>query len=242
MVFDLLGPSLEDLFQFCGRKFSLKTVLMLADQLLDRLEFIHSRDIIHRDIKPANCLMGMGKQGNIVYITDLGIATERRSTQGRLNPSLRPGLVGTARFASVNGHLGVGKCSILGPGPLKVLTYIRAQHPCDDLESLGYMLLYFLNSSLPWQGLKAKNHEEREQLILKKKQTRKVKDLCKGLPKEFAAYFNHIRSLGFDDTPNYAHLRQSFRNLHLREGHAYDNVYDWTVLKYMQAEESEKMR
>ena len=104
------------------------------------------------------------------------------------------------------------------------------------------MLLYFLNSSLPLQGLKAKNHEEREQLILRKKQTIKVKDLCKGLPQEFAAYLNHIRSLGFDDTPNYSHLRKFFRNLYLHEGHAYDNVYDWTVLKYMQAMESEKMK
>ena len=69
-----------------------------------------------------------------------------------------------------------------------------------------------------------------------------MKDLCKGLPKEFAAYFNHIRSLSFDDTPNYSHLRKSFRNLYLREGHAHDNVYDWTVLKYMQAMESEKMK
>ena len=91
---------------------------MLADQLLGRLEFIHSHDIIHLDIKPANCLMGMGKQGNIVYITDSGIATERRPTQGNFNasrPSLRPKLVGTARFASVNGHIGFGKCSILRP-------------------------------------------------------------------------------------------------------------------------------
>ena len=104
------------------------------------------------------------------------------------------------------------------------------------------MLLYFLNSSLPWQGLKAKNHEEREQLILRKKQTIEVKDLCKGLPKEFAAYFRNIRSLGFDETPNYAYLRESFRNLYLREGHADDNVYDWTVLKYRQAMESEKMK
>ena len=115
MVFDLLGPSLEDLFNYCGRTFSLKTVLMLADQLLSRLEYIHSNDLIHRDIKPENCLMGVGKQGNQVYVTDLGLATERRDTQVKANPDRpqRLNLVGTARFASVNGHLGVGKCNIL---------------------------------------------------------------------------------------------------------------------------------
>ncbi|KAK3169943.1 casein kinase I [Lepraria neglecta] len=114
MVFDLLGPSLEDLFNFCGRKFSLKTVLMLADQLIRRLEYIHSKRVIHRDIKPENFLMGEGKHGNQVYVTDLGLATERRAAQVNTGRARIPHLIGTARFASINGHLGVGKCNILG--------------------------------------------------------------------------------------------------------------------------------
>ena len=116
MVFDLLGPSLEDLFNFCDRKFSLKTVLMLADQLIYRLEHIHSKSVIHRDIKPENFLMGVGKYGNQVYATDLGLATERCDAQVQANTgrARNPHLIGTARFASVNGHLSVGKCDILG--------------------------------------------------------------------------------------------------------------------------------
>lgn len=109
MVFDLLGPSLEDLFNFCQRKFSLKTVLMLADQLIHRLERIHSKQVIHRDIKPENFLMGAGMNGNQVYVTDLGLATEYSAIQ--TNPNgirpRNPNLLGTVLFASINGHLGV---------------------------------------------------------------------------------------------------------------------------------------
>ena len=107
MVFELLGPNLEDLFNFCGRQFSLKTVLMLADQLILRLQFIHSKDIIHRDIKPENFLMGTGKQGNRVYITNLGISMSTFTGNARMSH----GLMGTARYASINGHLGLGRFS-----------------------------------------------------------------------------------------------------------------------------------
>ena len=129
MVFDLLGPSLENLFNYCSRKFSLKTVLMLADQLICRLEYIHSHDIIHRDIKPENCLMGMGRQGNVVYVTDLGLATERRDPPTNVNTGrpLRPKLIGTAYFASVHGHLGVGKCYILSNCQSKTNHYTSAK-------------------------------------------------------------------------------------------------------------------
>ncbi|KAI4258588.1 MAG: hypothetical protein L6R42_004999, partial [Xanthoria sp. 1 TBL-2021] len=109
MVFDLLGPSLEDLFNYCRRQFSLKTVLMLADQLLRRLEYIHSKNVIHRDVKPENFLMGMGRCGNQVYVTDMGLATERRESQIKTDPAgaSKRYLIGTARFASINGHLGI---------------------------------------------------------------------------------------------------------------------------------------
>jgi casein kinase I homolog HRR25 len=114
MVLEILGPSLEDLFNFCGRCFSLKTVLMLADQIVVRLQHLHSRNIIHRDIKPENFLMGTGKDTHCVYLTDFGLAwmMESNSKPPTAVPSeggVESHLVGTANFASLNGHRGTSR-------------------------------------------------------------------------------------------------------------------------------------
>ncbi len=111
MVLDLLGPSLEDLFVFCDRKFSLKTTLMLIDQLLERFQALHSKKYIHRDVKPQNCLLGSGRNGNVVYLTDFGLSREIMTIKEGDDEVLpkHPRLVGTTRYASIRGHLGYGK-------------------------------------------------------------------------------------------------------------------------------------
>ncbi len=104
LVMDLLGYSLEDLFNRCGRRFTLKSVLMIADQTLLRIEYIHSKSFIHRDIKPDNFLMGLGRRSNIVYIIDFGLAKRYRDPKTHVHIMYRENkhLTGTPRYASIN--------------------------------------------------------------------------------------------------------------------------------------------
>ncbi|CAI5503116.1 unnamed protein product [Closterium sp. Naga37s-1] len=222
MVIDLLGPSLEDLFNFCARKFSLKTVLMLADQLINRVEYVHSKSFLHRDIKPDNFLMGLGRRANQVYIIDFGLAKKYRdpTTHQHIPYRENKNLTGTARYASINTHLGI------------------EQSRRDDLESLGYVLMYFLRGSLPWQGLKAGTKKQKYEKISEKKMSTPIEVLCKGYPTELASYFHYCRSLRFDDKPDYAYLKRLFRDLFIREGFQFDYVFDWTILKYQQSQAS----
>ncbi|EEB07027.1 CK1/CK1/CK1-D protein kinase Hhp2 [Schizosaccharomyces japonicus yFS275] len=214
MAMDLLGPSLEDLFCYCGRKFSLKTVLLLADQLIARVEYIHSRSFLHRDIKPDNFLMK--RHSNLVTMIDFGLAKKYRDFKTHVHIPYRDNknLTGTARYASINTHIGI------------------EQSRRDDLESLGYVLLYFCRGSLPWQGLQAETKEEKYQRIRDTKINTPLEVLCKGLPKEFVTYMCYTRQLAFTEKPNYTFLRKLFRDLLTRLGYQYDYVFDWMLLKY----------
>ncbi|KAF2709161.1 casein kinase-like protein I [Pleomassaria siparia CBS 279.74] len=216
LVIDLLGPSLEDLFDHCNRKFTIKTVVMVAKQMLSRVQTIHEKNLIYRDIKPDNFLIGRpgSKSANVIHVVDFGMAKQYRDpkTKQHIPYRERKSLSGTARYMSINTHLG------------------REQSRRDDLEALGHVFMYFLRGGLPWQGLKAATNKQKYEKIGEKKQTTPIKDLCDSFPEEFNKYLSYVRNLGFEDTPDYDYLRELFTQALKSTGEVEDGEYDWMKL------------
>jgi serine/threonine protein kinase len=211
LVMDHMGPSLESLFCRNAKRFSLKTVLMIVDQILRIIEWIHKCGVVHRDIKPQNFLVGRGELRNKIFLIDFGISTAYRDlkTHRHCPYSRDGGLAGTVYYASVNVHLG------------------DQQSRRDDLESVLYVVIRFLLGGLPWDHTEAATIEERNDKIGEMKARILPDVLCAGLPVEFAQTLAITRSLSFDDRPDYFAIRTLFRRCFVREGFVYDNIFDW---------------
>ncbi|EEQ82997.1 hypothetical protein NCER_100199 [Vairimorpha ceranae BRL01] len=195
LVMELLGKSLEELFVHSNRRFALKTVVKLAIRMLKSIEMVHNSHFVHRDIKPDNFVFDIEEKN--LYLIDFGLAKEYRDPRTHVHREIRydKSLTGTARYASIRTHQG----------------YEQSRR--DDLESLGYCLLYFLKGRLPWQGLRAENKQERYDKIKECKETLKIWELCADLPHEFYMYVFYVRNLGYEDWPNYEYLRGLFKTI-----------------------------
>ena len=194
--------------------------------------------MIYRDIKPDNFLIGRPttKSANVIHVVDFGMAKQYRDpkTKQHIPYRERKSLSGTARYMSINTHLG------------------REQSRRDDLEALGHVFLYFLRGGLPWQGLKAATNKQKYEKIGGKKQTTPIRDLCEGYPgttppkylcyimvaggtnqlgiEEFTKYLTYVRNLGFEDTPDYDYLRDLLTQALKSAGEVEDGEYDWMKL------------
>lgn len=210
LVIDRLGPSLQDLMVEYGT-LSLKSVFMIGLQALRRLELIHTKSVLHRDIKPDNMLMGLRDKKKL-HLVDFGLAEHFRHPYSKVHYQFRRGVENTIAldFGPTNGHKG----------------YTLSRR--DDLESLGFVLVYLRKGRLPWMNMRTFGRN-RERMVATKKYSTSIYDLCRGLPDELGEYFYHIRDLQFDERPNYSLLRQLFREGLANIGKSEDFRFEWTA-------------
>ena len=208
IVMDLLGPSLENLLK-SRKQFRLKSIILLAIQFLDIMQSIHSKGYIHRDIKPDNFVVD-NKYHNNIYCIDFGLATRylKRGTDEHVKFTTNHKFCGTARFSSISSHLGY------------------SQSRKDDLESIGYLLIYLYRGNLPWMNIKHKDKIEKYRLIGEKKIHTTEEELCDKLPKEFLIYLKYVRNLDYTEKPHYNSLKNMFTKLYSSKDYSKDK-FEW---------------
>lgn len=209
MVLELLGLDLLHFYRRF-RRFSLKTVCKIGFQLLKVLNKIHDKGILHRDLKPENIAIGLLKSSNLLYLIDFGIAKEYLLNGKHIPYQEGRPFIGTIRFASIAAHKGVELSRK------------------DDLESLGYLLVFFLKGRLPWQLSQKMTQTNRKKMVEELKEKTKAEDLCQKLPETFAIYLKYVKNLTFKEAPNYGYLKGLFTKLALEKNYDLDdNVWDW---------------
>ena len=215
LVEPLLGKSLFEIFAENHKKMNPEDVCLIGKQVIDRIQWIHSKYIVHRDIKPDNFLIGR-KDPHVIYLIDFGLSKKYRSST--TNKHIRFGftgkLTGTVRFASANALRG------------------GEQSRRDDIESIGYMLIYFLKQRLPWQGITGNKKMERYLKIYKMKKNTTPEELCSGFP-EMIDYIAYAKKLEFEQEPDYNYLRRSFITMLKR----YHNTNDQLVFSWIKLED-----
>jgi len=211
LIMELLGQSLEKIFEMQNKLFSIKTACMLGIQMIDRIEYLHYKKLLHGDIKPANFTLGLNSKSHIVHLIDFGFSKRYWRSERKCHiPFIKSKqFVGNPRFCSLN--------------ILRKFEFSRR----DDLESIGYVIMYFIKGRLPWQNVKAYNIDDAIRKVSEKKLIISVKELCAGFPPELTTFISYTRNLEFTEAPDYNYLRYLLKSIIKKSGSTIDFYYDW---------------
>ncbi len=220
LIIDLLGPNLGDImYNLPNKKFSIKTTLMITNQILQRIKDLHNKNIIHRDIKPENFVIGRAPKERIIYMIDFGLSKHyiNEKTNTHIPYKNERNVLGTLRYISINCHM-------------RIEVSRR-----DDLESFFYIIVYFFTGTLPWIGIRCKNKEEKFKKVFEKKKECVPDKICNDLPEEFKMFINYVLNLEFMETPNYNYLNDLINKLFTRFGYFKDDInFDWYNKEFLQ--------
>ncbi len=221
LIMDYLGPNLDTIMnklpsQDKIKKFSLKTSLMIMIQCIERLKSLHEKNIIHRDIKPENFVIGQKNKERIIYLIDFGLS--KKISNDKIIPTIKEdrNIIGTMRYISMNTHKG----------------YDQGRR--DDLESLFYIIIYFIKGELPWQNIKCKSKTEKYEKIYEiKKKVTESGELVDDLPEEMGKILEYILGLGFIEKPNYQMMKTAVEIILNKLNLSNDLQFDWYNLDFL---------
>ena len=181
---------------------------MLSEQMLSRIEYIHKKGYIHRDIKPSNFVIGKNEKRGIIYIIDFGLAKKYIKNSSNYEIYKNNNIIGTLKYASIRAHFGFE------------LSWK------DDLESLCYCILYFLEGKLPWEK-KELSVEDILNIKINLKSWIKIIDI----PNELYKFYIYVKGLKYDEKPNYEYLHNLLKELGEKIKIEFDNKFDWIERK-----------
>lgn len=211
LVMQFLGKSLEQRLGEREDKFSVKTVTQIAIKIINVIEYVHNCGIIHRDIKPDNFVFGdpeAGQDKNL-FVIDFGLAKYWHENGKHIPWKANQMILGTPRYMSINSHRRI------------------SQSRRDDIEAIGYMLIYMLRGKLPWEGIKVKNREEQNSIILERKVSNTIESLVQGYPSVFGDFLTQARTLRFQEKPDYDGFRKMFLDFARSKKMKLNNRFDW---------------
>ena len=208
LVLPLLGKSLHEIQSTKNFNFEFKDICLIAIQIIERIQWVHSQKIIHRDIKPDNFLIGLDDP-NIIYLIDFGLSKKYRSSTTGNHIKCTPvkKFVGSLRYASINA------------------LRLREQSRRDDLESIGYMLIYLIKGKLPWDSIRIDNKRSNYLKLSQYKKNISPELLCNNLPEEFVDYIKYVRNLNFEDEPDYNYLKSLFQIMLNKQGFEEQKIF-----------------